>query len=113
MLVSWATETFEILRPTEVEEWGQTVVDWGTLTPHEVHDCAWYSLDPHETVQGVDVVAGTVGVFMPIDADIRGTDRVRFQGKTWEVIGQPAEQRSPLGTLDHTFVTLKFWEGKK
>lgn len=113
MLVSWANETVEVLRPQEVVEWGQTVVDWENLVPHEVYGCAYYYLDPAETVQGVDVVAGTLALIMPFDADILGTDRVRFQGKIWEVIGQPSRQPSPLATLSHTAVTLKHWEGKK
>ncbi len=66
-----------------------------------------------ETVQGVDVVAGTRQMFMPAGTDVRGTDRIKHLGRLWEIIGEPSEQISPTGELSHVEVLLKRWEGKK
>ena len=113
MLVSFATVEPVILRPDLTQEWGQQVVDWENITEIPVEGCVDYALSGVETVQGVDVVAGTRQMFMPPDTDVRGTDRIRHLGHVWEVIGEPSEQISPTGELSHIEVLLKRWEGKK
>lgn len=113
MIVSFANETVEVLRPAQVVEWGQTVVDWEDLTSHTVDGCTGYALAGMETVQGVDVTSGTFQLFMPPDADIEATDRVRFRGKLWEVQGEPSLQKSPLGSVNHIDVIIRYWDGKK
>lgn len=111
--LSFATETVSILRPTLKEEWGQEVLDWSETAEHEVEGCVTYGLSGMETVQGIDVVAGTRVVFMPADADIQATDLVRWNEQDWMIMGEPVHQTSPIGTVDHVAVTLKHWEGKK
>lgn len=113
LLVSFATQTPTILRPGSKLEWGQEVVSWDEVTEIEVPGCTDYALSGVETVQGVDVVAGTRQMFMPADTDVRGTDRIRHLGHVWEIIGVPSPQISPTGELSHIEVLLKRWDGKK
>ncbi len=113
LMVSFATQTPVIQRPGETVEWGQTVVDWDNPVEIEVPGCTDYALSGVETIQGVDVVAGTRQMFMPAGTDVRGTDRIKHLGRLWEIIGEPSEQISPTGELSHVEVLLKRWEGKK
>lgn len=113
MNLSFADETVTILRPSVIKEWGQEVVDWENLVPHEVHNCVGYGLSGMETIQGQDVAAGTYVLFMPTNTDVRGTDLIGFQGKVWMIMGDPAKQTSPTGAVDHIVITIKYWDGKK
>ena len=113
LMVSFATQVPVIQRPGSVTEWGQTVVDWDNPVEIAVPGCTDYALSGMETVQGVDVVAGTRQMFMPSGTDVRGTDRIKHLGRLWEIIGEPSEQISPTGELSHVEVLLKRWEGKK
>lgn len=113
MMVSFATQTPVVLRPASKVEWGQSVVDWEDVEEIPVAGCTDYALSGVETVQGVDVVAGTRQMFMPAGTDVRGTDRVRHLGHVWEIIGEPSPQFSPTGELSHVEVLLKRWAGKK
>ena len=113
LLVSFATQTPVILRPSMVLEWGQEVPSWEDVTEIEVPGCTDYALSGVETVQGVDVVAGTRQMFMPAGTDVRGTDRIKHLGHVWEIIGAPSPQLSPTGELSHIEVLLKRWDGKK
>ena len=113
MILSFATETVEVLRPAVVHQWGQDVVDWADLTAHTVEGCAIYGLSGIETVDGVDVTSGLLQVFMPPEADVKPTDRIRTRGHVWEMVGAPILQKSPLGTVSHLAITLRYWEGKK
>ncbi|MFD8595370.1 head-tail adaptor protein [Kitasatospora sp. NPDC059646] len=61
-----------------------------------------------EVIAGRNLVTVSVVLFAPATADIRATDRVRYAGETYEVVGEPA--RYP-GRLAHLEVQLKRWEG--
>lgn len=113
MMLSFATETVDVLRPATVKEWGQEVVDWADLTEHTVEGCAIYGLSGIETVDGADVASGLLQVFMPVGADVKPTDRIRVRGHQWDIVGAPILQKSPLGTVSHVAVTIRYWEGKK
>lgn len=113
MRLSFANKTVTILRPGTTLEWGQEVISWDDVTEIEVTGCTDYALSGVEQVQGVDVVAGCRQLFMPAGTDVRGTDRIRRFGQTWEIIGEPALQESPTGRISNVEVLLKRWDGKK
>ena len=53
-----------------------------------------------------DTVVADWRVFLPSDATISPFDRIEADGKTFEVWGDPVEQRSPRG-VHHLEVRLK------
>lgn len=111
--VSFAKQTPVILRPGITTEWGSEVVDWDNVTEIPVPGCTDYALSGADVINGVEVVAGSRQMFMPPGTDVRGTDHIRYLGRVWEVVGDPAAQVSPTGRLSHVEVILKRWEGKK
>lgn len=56
------------------------------------------ALSSEETVRDRDTTVATWRMFLPANAVIRFTDRVVSDGKAFEVVGDPIEQRTPRGT---------------
>lgn len=64
-----------------------------------------------ELVAGRDATLIQWTAIGPGGADVLSTDRIKHQGVTYEVDGEPARWPSPTGALDNTLLLLKKWKG--
>ncbi len=111
--MSLSTVTITVLRdgtPTQ-DRYGNDVP--GPATETDVAGCmvlppGGQMATSTEDTNGRDLVVIVRTLFAPPTADIRATDRVRHDGVTYQVVGDPA--RYP-GRLAHLEVQLKRWEG--
>lgn len=111
-MLSFATETIEILRPLMVQ-------DNGSLVPHPrdtepPREVKWCDVQPGATQEVLEhanaaLIAWTVQA--PPDIDVLATDRVRYRGVVYAIDGEPGRWGSPTGALAHTTIALKKWKG--
>lgn len=47
----------------------------------------------------------------PLEADVEGSDRIVYLGKTFEIDGAVLRQPGPTSRTSHCIVLLKRWEG--
>lgn len=88
------TETVTRLRAaTRTDRYGETIADWSlaadelpirTLTPAEPRPSA----EPMQDARNAVTSGWTL--YLPLDADVRSSDRVRVRGVAYAVLGQPA-----------------------
>jgi hypothetical protein len=50
-------------------------------------------------------------VYAPPDADVVGTDRIEFEGRVWEVMGEPMVWRTFTGRPHHLAFLIRLWVG--
>lgn len=113
LMVSFATQSVTRLRANRVEEWGQEVVDWENVDELEIDGCVAYGLASVEMESGRDITRSTVQLIAPFHADIKGGDRIKYDGNVYEIIGEPQAQRSPTGSVSNLEIMLKKWVGKQ
>lgn len=110
----WCADEITIVRAPLVATRGTaTERDWTAATEHIVTGC---SVQVGATAS--DLSEARVGnvttdalLFAPLGSDIEKGDRVVYDGSTWTVDGNPANRKSPFGSLDHMRVQLSLWEG--
>lgn len=64
-----------------------------------------------ETTQANDQVVTTYRVFLDGAPDVVATDRMEFDGETYEITGQPLKQPSPFGGINHTELIMTLVKG--
>lgn len=100
-------DTVTVLRPTETRNSRGNVVN-GDPTATDVPGCAvlpapTLARTSKEDTTASDTVTSMRVLFAPPGTDIRPTDRVRFGGVTYDVIGQPADyDRTGVAHLELT-----------
>lgn len=107
------SETVEVLDAPLVERdrYGGTVRDWDNATTTQVR---WCSIQPMSgTEQNLDreFTATHVRLFAPYDAPVSASSRVRYDGRTFEVDGEPELWREATGAKSHLQATLKILKG--
>lgn len=117
MLPSFASQQVSIVNPGRRTEWGADVDDWTTATVTTMR-CVWESgvNTGLVTLGGLDVATGVRTVYLNPGAPVTGRSRIRFPddpGRDWEVIGEPAFNRSPTGAVSNITVSCRRWEGKQ
>lgn len=85
--------------------------DWAHATSTIVRNC---SADPGASLEyllnrDTSLIAWTV--FAPAGTAVEATDRVKFNGVTYEVWGEPLRWNSASGHLDHVVIMLQKWGG--
>ena len=113
MIASFATDSIVRLRAGETSDsHGNSFPDWGGAVEElTITGC---SVQPGATVEMLENREGTridLTVYAPANADVRSSDRVRYDGEVFEVDGRPQRWKSPTGTLSHTVILLTLWEG--
>lgn len=86
--------TVTVIQPAGRDNWGDTQAD---STETDVPGCFWQPRSTSERTTGQDTVMINPWVSMPPSTDIRATSRVRFEGVTYEVVGEPALHHTPRG----------------
>jgi hypothetical protein len=99
--------------------YGDSVLDWDHATATTL-DGVFVSpvAEPEQLAAGRDTVITRWRLQVPLDAAeglpagaLQATDRVVYDGKTYEVDGQPERWPSPTGTMDHVDAFLVLTEG--
>jgi hypothetical protein len=105
-------QTIYRLRATVAEDdHGNDVPDWTAPDQKTIRGCAVEPGAPQEYLIGRDASRVQWFVMAPLCADVKSTDRVKWQGVTYEVSGQPAPWPSDSGRLDYLAVVLQTWNG--
>lgn len=115
-LPSWFRDEIVVLRPgTRTDRYGDTDIDWSTATETTVPRCKVNPVAGGPEDQGRlddrEALTRRWALAAPPTADILATDRIRWDGRLYEVEGEPLRWRSPLGTVDHLYVQLVLVEG--
>lgn len=91
------------------DRYGNTTRSWDSATRHEVD--AWCEqMTSDESNDGRAELFSDWLAVLPLGADIRGRDRVEFDGMTFEVNGPPTTRHTPRGP-HHIEATLRWIEG--
>jgi hypothetical protein len=98
---------------TTVDAWNNTIPgDWADADRSDIPGCA---VAPHgSTVDNIsrNEVATSLDVYTPAGVEILPTDRLEVRGEAYEVVGDPADWRSPYsGTQAGLVVNVKRVEG--
>lgn len=67
-----------------------------TASTTVIDGCAIWPTVTTEIVTGQDTVTWDLECLLPPDTDILPTDRVLFDGETYDVVGRPMRWRSPI-----------------
>lgn len=112
MLPSWANDTIIRLRPGETEKRGSIVPDWDNPQTLSVSGC---SMQPSSTSLSQDgrVLGITEGYtcYLPPGTDVAAGDKIRFENKDYQIIGEPRTWTSPTGRVNSIQVQLERWKG--
>ncbi|MGW5737015.1 MULTISPECIES: phage head completion protein [Streptomyces] len=77
-----------------------------TPTPVDVSGCNVQPMSSTEVIEGKAQVVTRWRLAGPKDLGLKASDRVQFDGRTFEVDGDPGVHRSFGGVLDHTEAIL-------
>lgn len=98
--------TVEVLRATTAEdEYGNEEPSWGTATTTTVTGCSVQPVLGAEVTVGRETIVSRWQLYAPDGTDLLATDRVRFQGSTYEVDGEV--QRWDFPPLSHVVALLR------
>lgn len=81
--------------------------DWDAATRTPSPGWAMQPLSASENDLDREYAATHTRWFGPADADVAATDRIEFDGETFEVDGPPARWRDDDGTVHHVQVDVK------
>jgi hypothetical protein len=96
---------------TEEDDHGNDVPNWTYPARKPIRGCAVEPGAPQEYLIGRDASRVQWFVMAPYGTDVKGSDRVEWQGVTYEVSGEPAPWRSSSGRLDYLAIVLQTWNG--
>lgn len=104
-LASLLTQTATIIRPSfdAVDAYGNPQPGTTTSTDYPAR---LEGLSSDELVRDRDTIVADWRMFLPPDADVSPFDRIESDGKTFEVWGDPIEQRAPRG-IHHLELRLR------
>lgn len=102
------SDTVTVLRGKSRDAWGDTA---GADTGTDVAGCLVQpSSSTEQTTEG-DLVVTNLTVFLPAGADVLVTDRVGWNGRTYEVDGTPQPWHDQAANDSHVQVQLKLVQG--
>ena len=114
-MISFASDTVTVVRaPVVVDRYGAEVRDWANATRTLLEGCRVQPLDSSggQIIEPRrDAVVTRWRLFAPAGADLVATDRVEWQGGTYEVDGDVQRWSSPTGALAHVEALLRRVEG--
>lgn len=110
MLPSFATQSIIRLRPPVIDDGHGNDVpdpDLDNATPLTITGCSVQPGASFEDRANREATLTAWTVYAPVDADVRATDAVRYEGTDYRVDGDP--QRWP--NVQHSVILLQHWEG--
>jgi hypothetical protein len=75
--------------PLAEDSFGNENRDWTSATSTAVGGCSVQPLPANEVIVGRDTVVSRWTLFAPVATDLEATDRVVWEGDTYEVDGEP------------------------
>lgn len=85
--------------------------DWLHATETVVTGCDVQPMGSQENLVNQDQILIAYQVFAPFGTDVKGTDRVKYNGSTYEVFGHP-EDWPGASRLDYVGIHLTDWDGE-
>lgn len=111
-MVSFARQSVTRQRGTVADDGhGNETFDWSTPDEILIERCTVQPGASQEILAGRDATLIQYTVSAPGTPDVLATDRVQYNGGTYDIDGEPLFWPSPTGALDHTIILLKTWEG--
>jgi hypothetical protein len=113
-LPSWAKDTVTRIRPATIDRRGSTVPDW---SPDKVNELqiSGCSVQPATTTLSQDGrVLGITDAwtcYFPPDADVAAGDKIMWNGKDYQLMGEPRIWTSPTGVVSSIQAQLERWSG--
>jgi hypothetical protein len=105
-------QSITILRAgTTTDSHNDGVPDWDTPSSTIISNCYVEQGTTDEQLINRDTVEILWTVYAPPGIDVLATDRIVFEGITYDIDGQPGVNRSFTRKLDYTGIALKRWEG--
>jgi len=95
---------------TTTDSHGNEIRSWATATTSDIVGCSMQPEDGSEIILGREEVVSRWQLFLPPNADLLPSDRVRFEGITYEVDGS-VQKWPDIGGLGHKSCLLKLVEG--
>lgn len=111
MLPSFCNDTVTVMRAPLVESRGSSVRDWSNAKGHEIGGCSVQVSSATGDIQGREHASVSCLLLAPPGSDIAIGDRIIFDGKTWNVVGEPYAQRSATGRISHLVATMERRDG--
>lgn len=110
-LQSFWKQSITRLRPGTKVERGSTIYDWDNQDELIIPECSVQPTTTGLTQDGrVEGVIDGLVVYAPADIDVRAGDRIRFNGATYTINGDPLVWPG-AGRLAHTQLNLQRWRG--
>ena len=110
-MVSWANQSVTRLRATARTVRGSEIFDWSNPDTLTISRC---SVQPGTTELSQDgrvlgILDGMI-CYMPIGSDVQEGDRIRYEGKVYEINGEPKVWHG-VGNSSHIQLILRRWAG--
>lgn len=110
-LPSWANDSVDVLRGVEVVERGTKRTRWDSPAVHTVAGCSVQPQAGAEVLGGREAIATMWVLFAPPGTDLKDSDRVRYAGDVYTIVGSVQRFASPSGRLDYVQAVLEHWKG--
>lgn len=112
MLPSWANDTVTRLRATVITQRGSEIPDWTNPDALEIPGCSMQPAGTTLTQDGrIQGTSDGYTCYLPLGADVVAGDRIRYNGLTYAIIGEPRIWQSPTGRVSNTQLQLERWYG--
>lgn len=110
-IASWADDDVDVLRGVQVTERGTTRTRWDNPAVHVLTGCSLQPQAGAEVLGGREAIATKWLLFAPPGADLKDSDRIRYAGDVYSIVGSVQRYSSPSGRLDYTSAVLEHWKG--
>ena len=113
-LPSWANDSVTRVRPATVERRGSMVPDWSPdkVTELVITGC---SVQPSTTTLTQDGrilgITDAYTCYLPPGSDVIAGDKIIWNSKDYQVMGEPRAWRSPTDMVSSLQVQLERWSG--
>jgi hypothetical protein len=113
-LPSWANDSVTRIRPGTIDRRGSIEPDWSPdkVTELVINGC---SVQPSTTTLTQDGrvlgISDTWTAFFPPEADVAAGDKIMWNSKPYQLIGEPRIWTSPTGMVSSVQAQLERWSG--
>lgn len=110
--ISWHADTVIGLRAPMVDDrYGDEIADWDNASETSLPGCRVVPGAGSENTVDRDQLTRRWVLFAPPSADLRATDRIRWDGTDYDIDGDLRRWRSATGALAHIEADLTRVEG--
>lgn len=110
MLPGYCNDTVTIVRAA-ITDGVRKERDWANAERFDVLRCSVQPSTTEGTLGTRENGSETVTAYFQPGTDVRSGDRMEFRGKSYAMLGEPMEYRSPFGRCDAIQATFKRWRG--